>query len=409
MCGTSLGHEVLHNWWGNSVFVDYEKGNWCEGITVYGADYRYKLMRSDAEARDYRKNILKQYVSYINEGNDFPLSEFTSRSSPGTRTIGYNKSMMVFHMIENLIGSEAFFKAWQDVYEACQGHKVSWEDWMAAFEKTSDADLSYIMPEWIQRTGAPVLAVNIIEEATFDDDNRRTVRLTLSETSGDSYRLKVPLRFSGTDYVMDTAVTLDTAGAEFSFTVSGAATTLDVDPDYHLFRKLYPEEVEPVISAILGNPAKRFICEDSRIEPVDNFREFGLNMTGDSIEVTATRPADTTLGTYAVILDYGQMPEYLQPLISLTEDSVAVAGISYDRSSHTCILTGQEWMGFEKYMFIITQDYQSLPRIGQLIPHYGKYSYLVFEGTKNVGKGQWEPEHSPLKVKLAQVPAAGDN
>ena len=56
---TSLGHEVLHNWWGNSVYVDYERGNWCEGATVYGADYRYKLMQSEEAAKSYRKDILK--------------------------------------------------------------------------------------------------------------------------------------------------------------------------------------------------------------------------------------------------------------------------------------------------------------------------------------------------------------
>ncbi|HDY66683.1 MAG TPA: hypothetical protein ENH85_02705 [Candidatus Scalindua sp.] len=32
---TFLGHEIAHNWWGNSVFVDQEKGNWCEGLTTY--------------------------------------------------------------------------------------------------------------------------------------------------------------------------------------------------------------------------------------------------------------------------------------------------------------------------------------------------------------------------------------
>ncbi|MCF7827306.1 MAG: hypothetical protein K9N29_11730, partial [Candidatus Marinimicrobia bacterium] len=64
---TSLGHEVLHNWWGNSIYVDYKSGNWCEGLTVYGADYRYKLQRDPASARDYRKDILKQYKSYVNE------------------------------------------------------------------------------------------------------------------------------------------------------------------------------------------------------------------------------------------------------------------------------------------------------------------------------------------------------
>ncbi|NOR86346.1 MAG: peptidase M28, partial [Bacteroidales bacterium] len=31
---SSYPHELLHNWWGNSVYVDFETGNWCEGITV---------------------------------------------------------------------------------------------------------------------------------------------------------------------------------------------------------------------------------------------------------------------------------------------------------------------------------------------------------------------------------------
>jgi len=26
-------HEILHNWWGNGVFVDYATGNWSEGLT----------------------------------------------------------------------------------------------------------------------------------------------------------------------------------------------------------------------------------------------------------------------------------------------------------------------------------------------------------------------------------------
>ncbi len=95
---SSLGHEVLHNWWGNSVYVDYARGNWCEAAAVYGADYRYKLLSSPDAARDYRKDILKEYLSYVNDGNDFPIRKFTSRSSAETRTIGYNKGMMLFHL-----------------------------------------------------------------------------------------------------------------------------------------------------------------------------------------------------------------------------------------------------------------------------------------------------------------------
>ncbi|MCF6194183.1 MAG: hypothetical protein L3J46_07615, partial [Kangiellaceae bacterium] len=28
---SSYPHELLHNWWGNSVYIDFEQGNWCEG------------------------------------------------------------------------------------------------------------------------------------------------------------------------------------------------------------------------------------------------------------------------------------------------------------------------------------------------------------------------------------------
>ncbi|MBX9637491.1 MAG: M1 family peptidase, partial [Nitrosomonas sp.] len=51
---TSLGHEVLHNWWGNGVYPDYKSGNWSEGLTTFMADYAYKEQESDAAARDMR-------------------------------------------------------------------------------------------------------------------------------------------------------------------------------------------------------------------------------------------------------------------------------------------------------------------------------------------------------------------
>ena len=28
---TSLGHEILHQWFGNSVYIDFVAGNWAEG------------------------------------------------------------------------------------------------------------------------------------------------------------------------------------------------------------------------------------------------------------------------------------------------------------------------------------------------------------------------------------------
>ena len=42
---SSYPHEILHNWWGNSVFVDYKSGNWAEGLTAYLADHLIQEQR----------------------------------------------------------------------------------------------------------------------------------------------------------------------------------------------------------------------------------------------------------------------------------------------------------------------------------------------------------------------------
>jgi len=40
------GHEILHQWFGNSVYVDDDRGNWCEGLTTYLADTATKSRKA---------------------------------------------------------------------------------------------------------------------------------------------------------------------------------------------------------------------------------------------------------------------------------------------------------------------------------------------------------------------------
>ena len=399
--GTSLGHEVLHNWWGNSVYVDYKRGNWCEGATVYGADYRYKLLQSEEAAKSYRKDILKQYVAYVDEGNDFPVREFTSRSSPNTRSIGYGKAMMVFHMIEEEIGTEAFFDAWKLVYKRHIGQKISWEEWIAAFEETSGQDLSYVIPQWIDRAGAPVIELDVQDVAAPPPGETRSVEFSLQARSGEDYRLLVPLRFTGPDILIDTEILLTSPRQSYSISVPEAVATIEVDPDYHLFRRLHPEEVEPIVSAIMGQDDKRFVCDIDNTVAVETFAAFGQNLSEDSVGIEGYDLFNLPDRAYVpIMLNPVELPEYLSTRVTITGDVVTVQGAEYPRTGHTFVLTGEKHDGFDKFMVIITDDFESLPRIGQLVPHYGKYSYLVFKGARNVGKGQWEIESSPLKVKL---------
>ncbi|MCU0289649.1 MAG: hypothetical protein MUF15_25060, partial [Acidobacteria bacterium] len=85
---SSYPHELLHNWWGNSVFVDYNTGNWCEGLTVYLADHLIKEQRGQGE--EYRKTTLQDYTHYAaGKKEEFPLTQFKARYDSLSSSIGY--------------------------------------------------------------------------------------------------------------------------------------------------------------------------------------------------------------------------------------------------------------------------------------------------------------------------------
>jgi hypothetical protein len=84
----------------------------------------------------------------------------------------------------------------------------------------------------------------------------------------------------------------------------------------------------------------------------------------------------------------------------MDETSIVVNGESFPRAGHTFVLSSDEEEIAAKMLVVISDDMGSLPRIGQLVPHYGKYSYLVFKGARNAAKGQWPALTSPLRVAL---------
>src|SRR5262245_10323214 len=60
---SSYPHELLHNWWGNGVFVDFAGGNWCEGLTSYLADHLIAEQRG--QGADHRRTILQRVTDYV--------------------------------------------------------------------------------------------------------------------------------------------------------------------------------------------------------------------------------------------------------------------------------------------------------------------------------------------------------
>src|SRR5205823_4259899 len=111
---SSYPHELLHNYWGNGVFVDFAGGNWCEGLTAYLADHLIAEQRG--QGADHRRAILQRVTDYVTPETDFPVSRFISRHNAVTEAVGYGKTAMVFNMLREKLGDALFTKALQEFY-----------------------------------------------------------------------------------------------------------------------------------------------------------------------------------------------------------------------------------------------------------------------------------------------------
>lgn len=395
---TSYGHEILHCWWGNGVYVDYDSGNWCEGLTAYGADYAYKLEQSDAAARDYRRDTLTGYLDFASsDARDFPLREFRQRSDYGTQAIGYGKCLMVFHMLEQLVGHEAFERALQLFYERFEFQFASWDDIQAVFSEVHGSDLSGWFSDWVDRTGAAKLSIASLNEGPEGWE------LQLHQ-DGDSFPLRVPI--SWRDSKGEHSAVIDMPGNSASFSLPQGLEELSVDPDYHLFRELHRDEIPPTLSQVLGADSTLVVLgADSTPELRSELRRvaegWAENQDMRIVEESELDAADLPARSLFLL---GPGP-LVDETFASAETTLGEAPRNLLQASHgqSLIACFRDPRDKELGRAVVLPAGASVAEaLGRKIPHYSRYSWLTFEGEQNVGKGAWKVLSSPLRRTLEE-------
>jgi hypothetical protein len=394
---TSYGHEILHNWWGNGVFVDYEGGNWCEGLTAYLADYRYKEEESSAAAREYRLSQLQGYLDYASSGGkDFALRRFTERESASTQAVGYGKTMMVHHMVRRLLGDETFFDGLRHFYKDHLFKEASWDDLISSFETVSQRPLAEWFEQWIGRPGAPVLSVARAE----GEGDGTWIEVRQEEPF---YDLHVPVHYEAPGQQSKLHVLLDSATVRVE--LSAGATWVAVDPDFEVFRKLHRGEIPPGLSQVLGADST-IVVIGSRCTPdlAEAFRklaeDWGRNhnqvvvdeedfKAPDGRGVWLFGEGDLVDELFAETRAYGDEPVSLREETAAKEQTLVACFRDPDRPEIP-------------WTVVMPADTSVVPALGRKLPHYGRYSFLVFEGETNVSKGNWVMKSSPLRLDLTE-------
>jgi len=379
---SSLGHEVLHNWWGNGVYVDYRRGNWAEGLTTFMADYAYKEEISADAAREMRLGWLRDLAA-LPPGAAKPLSAFRSRAHGADAATGYGKAAMLFVMLRDLIGKAAFEEGLRRFWAAQRFREASWDDLRAAFEATSGRDLAVFFAQWLERADAP--APRVVSARV----QGAAIEVTL-EQSDPPYALRVPLVFDGADGSVTHDVELSRAKETVSVSAGGSVRSLRLDPDLRLWRALDPDALPPILRQWILASAPRYAV----VSDADDVRGAAEHLADRLFESPVRRVA---------LADTGNGPLLIVGLHAEIDAALARLGLPPRPAEVASRGSAQVWAiprapGDTPIAVVSVRDAAALDALARPLPHYGSQSWLAFDGRRALVRGVW-----PLRVPLTAI------
>jgi len=374
---TSLGHEVLHNWWGNGVSVDWNQGNWSEALTTFMADYTFKEREGPEAAREMRLAWLRDFAA-IPAGQDMAVRDFTARHHDASQIVGYHKGGLLFLMLRDRIGGQAFDAGIRAFWAAHRFRRPGWRELQRSFEQASGEDLSAFFAQWLDRRGAPRVRIEAARIESTPTGPR--IRLVL-EQSAPAHQLRVPIvvrtQAGSVQHVLD----LQGERQEYALSVDSQPVALALDPDLRLFRRLEPEEVPPILRQVILDPRTKTVIVGQDPE----FRQAGESLARrfldhpPTVVEAAALPEETPV---LLIGRHGDIEAFLRAR-ALAGHPPAVAGKG----------TAQVWAAHRsngKVLVVVSgRDMEAILALLRPLPHYGRQSYLAFDGATVIERGIW--------------------
>lgn len=412
---SSFPHEILHNWWGNGVYIDADGGNWSEGLTAYLADHLIQEQRG--AGADYRRAALQKYGDYAAQGRDIPLTSFRSRHDPATEAVGYGKSLMVFHMVRQRLGDDAFIRALRTFYATYRFRRATFSDLERAFSRETRAGDGSLR-QWVERSGAPAIRVSQVD-AFRQGGGRYVVKALVEQTqSGAAYRMAIPVAVTLEDRreAYQTTFRLDAKRLGLELPVDGRPLRIDVDPEFDVFRRLDPRETPPALSGVFGAVQATIILPAQAAPGLSEaYAELAASWSqGQPGRVDVVRddaiealPADRAV--WVIGWDNRFLPQIAgawdDQRVELTDRGARIGAIDLPREARSVVLAArrpdQPGLGLG---FMASDQAAALPGLARKLPHYAKYGYLAFDGNEptNVLKGEWSVAASPLSLAVRQ-------
>jgi hypothetical protein len=385
----SLAHEVLHNWWGNGVFTDAASGNWAEGLTTYMADHELTASQDPKQAAEMRLGWLRDYAALPSE-RDVPAVRFQSKTHDAAQVIGYGKVALIFHMLRFQIGDPAFKDGLRQFWNTHKLKTARWSDLRRAFEASAGTDLIWFFEQWTERAGAP--QIELLDAALVGKESETEVVFTLRQSTP-TYRIKVPVEITTAAGASRFHVWLNEETTTTRIKLNAAPSSIRIDPEHSLFRRLLPGEAPPILRDVLldGQARTLLLYDDPTL--LELSRQLAERLFDASTPPNYSG-ADSQPQTALLAIGPAQRMNDLMKRLDIPGRPSNVA----EKGSTRAWMAN--WPASKPVLLIEADRPDDLQALTRSLPHYRSKSYVVLEGGRVVTSGVLSPTGSPLVRKL---------
>jgi hypothetical protein len=353
-----LDHELVHNWFGNGVYVDPGSGNWCEALTSYCANYYRRVAEGGEEAgRAHRRDLLMKLSADPVSNDNGPLGAFGGQSgTPIARFVGYDKGAFVFIMLEHgptppedpaVIDRSLFFAALQLFIRDHLGRRASWDDLRRAVEQVYGESRETFFQHWVREHHVPL---------TPDVITRGAVAAFLKQLSGDE--------------VVDLRPGMD-----------GGGRFVEIDPDFRVYRALPPAQIIPTIAGTLGAGGVRAVTLESRTEATALIERLGAREEGENLIL---------IGRAAIEMHRDLIARAAEP-IELAKSSFTIGEATFDHADHAVLHSMPHPDRPGRFITVFHANGEAGWSRLRLATFYTRDSTVVWNGDEVIHRAVFEP------------------
>jgi hypothetical protein len=201
----------------------------------------------------------------------------------------------------------------------------------------------------------------------------------------------------------DRKIVSSTERTPFVFRSAHRPIALRVDPETDVFRRLWPEEVPATVNSLKASEkvAVLFAANISpELKAAGTILLKGLGLEGASIFEEEKVRMDSLKDHDLLVIGMPEKRAWVPTFpkgVSFSVERLEVKDQVYERETDSAFITFFDPHRGDRIVAVFVGP--SIPEasvVARKIPHYGKYSYLVFQGEENRAKGIWPITASPL-------------